>query len=263
MKCCICGTVRECGKYLKDVFSNMEQVGNLFDEYVIILYYDDSKDNTLKLMEEYSRINLKFTYHVNNDPLSIYRTHRIAKGRNYCLQQIREKYSNYEYFVVMDCDDRGSHKMKIELLKYYIKNRIREWDSLSFNFPTEYYDTWALSIGPFVASCHHFENSGLGVTYLNNIIKRINKTQLIPCYSAFNGFAIYKTNKFINCEYDGRFNLNYIPKNLLLQNIRFAGKIKLEITRDRIQDCEHRSFHFQAIQRNHAKIRISPLCLFI
>lgn len=263
MKCCICGTVRECDKYLKDVFSNMEQVGNLFDEYVIILYYDHSKDNTLKLMEDYATKNQRFIYHVNNDPLSIYRTHRIAKGRNYCLQQIREKYSDYEYFVVMDCDDRGSHKMKIELLKYYIKNRIREWDSLSFNFPTEYYDTWALSIGPFVASCHHFENSGLGVTYLNNIIKRINKTQLIPCYSAFNGFAIYKTNKFINCEYDGRFNLNYIPKNLLLQNIRFAGKIKLERTKDRIQDCEHRSFHFQAIYKNRAKIRISPLCLFI
>ena len=37
MKCCICGTVRECGKYLKDVFSNMEQLGKLFDDYVIIL----------------------------------------------------------------------------------------------------------------------------------------------------------------------------------------------------------------------------------
>jgi hypothetical protein len=163
----------------------------------------------------------------------------------------------------MDCDDKGSRKMKIDMLNYYLKNRNSEWDALSFNYPTHYYDSWALSIGPFVASCHHFENAGLGVNYLNNIIKRINKTQLIPCYSAFNGFSIYKTKKFINCEYDGRFNLNYIPKKLLLQNIRFAGKIKSEKKINQTSDCEHRSFHFQSIIKNRAKIRISPLCLFI
>ena len=193
MKCCICGTVRECGKYLKDVFSNMEQVGKLFDEYVIILYYDYSRDNTLKLMEEYAVINPKFSYHVNKDPLSIYRTHRIAKGRNYCLQQIREKYSDYEYFAVMDCDDKGSRKMKINLLEQYLKNRNKEWDSLSFNYPTNYYDSWALSIRPFVASCNHFKERDIGMNYIKKIIQHIDKRKLIPCYSAFNGFAIYKT----------------------------------------------------------------------
>jgi hypothetical protein len=259
MKCCICGTVRECGKYLKDVFSNMEQVGKLFDEYVIILYYDHSKDNTLKIMEEYAAKNPIFNYHINNDPLSIYRTHRIAKGRNYCLQQIREKYSDYEYFVVMDCDDRGSRKMKINLLENYLKNRNKEWDALSFNYPNNYYDSWALSIRPFVASCNHFKQRDIGANYIKKIIQNIDKRKLIPCYSAFNGFSIYKTNKFINCNYDGRFNLNFIPKSLLIENIRHAGKMILSDTNE---DCEHRSFHFQAIRKNHAKIRISPHCLF-
>lgn len=260
MKCCICGTLRECGKYLKDVFSNMEQVGKLFDEYVIILYYDHSKDNTLQLMEEYAAIHSKFTYHVNNVPLSIYRTHRIAKGRNYCLQQIREKYSDYEYFVVMDCDDKGSRKMNIKLLENYLKKRNNEWDSLSFNYPGGYYDSWALSIRPFVASCNHFKDKGIGANYIKKMIQHIDKSKLIPCYSAFNGFAIYKTNKFINCQYDGHFNLNFIPKHLLIENIRYAGKI---ILIDTAEDCEHRSFHFQAIHKNRAKIRISPHCLFI
>jgi hypothetical protein len=260
MKCCICGTVRECGKYLKDVFLNMEQVGNLFHDYAIILYYDPSKDNTLKLMEEYAVKNPRFNYHVNNDVLSIYRTHRIAKGRNYCLQQIREKYSDYDYFVVMDCDDKGSRKMRINMLKDYIQNRNNEWDTLSFNYPTGYYDSWALSIGPFVASCNHFKQRDIGANYIKRVIQRVDKKKLIPCYSAFNGFAIYKTNKFINCEYSGKFNLNFIPKHLLLENIRYAGKMNLS---DTTEDCEHRSFHFQAIHKNRAKIRISPHCLFI
>jgi len=260
MKCCICGTVKNCGKYLKNVFENMELVGTLFDDYVIVIYYDHSQDNTLELMKNYKLTNSKFNYYINSDELSPYRTHRIAKGRNYCLDQIREKYNDYEYFIMMDCDDKGSRKMNIKLLENFIKNRNNEWDSLSFNYPKKYYDSWALSIRPFVFSCNHFKQRDIGVKYLNNIIQKIDKKKLIPCYSAFNGFAIYKTKKFINCFYSGEFKINYIPRKLLIENIRYAGKI--DFTQNK-EDCEHRFFHFQAIMKNQAKIRISPICLFI
>ena len=160
----------------------------------------------------------------------------------------------------MDCDDKGSRKMNINLLKYFITERNEEWDSLSFNYPKGYYDTWALSIRPYVFSCDHFKDPSLGVKYLNFIISRTNKRNLIPCYSAFNGIAIYKTNKFIDCNYCGRFRMDYIPKNLLLENIRYAGKIDFSQNKE---DCEHRFFHFQAVIKNKAKIRISPICLFI
>ena len=260
MKCCICGTVRNCGPYLTNVFNNMELVGTLFDEYVIILYYDHSQDNTLELIQSYKLTNPRVEYYINNDKLSPYRTHRISKGRNYCLQQIREKYNDYEYFIMMDCDDKGSRQIKIKLLEHFIKNRNSEWDALSFNYPTYYYDSWALSIRPFVFSCDHFKDSSLGVKYLNRIMKNIDKRKLIPCYSAFNGFAIYKTNKFIDCNYCGRFRLDYIPRNLLLENISHDGKINFTQNKE---DCEHRFFHFQAIIKNKAKIRISPFCLFI
>jgi hypothetical protein len=53
MKCCICGTVRNCGKYLEKVFSNIEKIGTIFDEYVIIVYYDVSNDNTLEFLKQY------------------------------------------------------------------------------------------------------------------------------------------------------------------------------------------------------------------
>jgi hypothetical protein len=238
----------------------MELVGALFHDYNIILYYDHSQDNTLELIQNYKLNNSRFEYYINNDVLSPYRTHRISKGRNYCLQQIREKYNDYEYFVMMDCDDKGSRQIKIKLLEHFIKNRNYEWDALSFNYPTFYYDSWALSIRPFVFSCHHFKDSSLGVKYLNRIMKNIDKRKLIPCYSAFNGFAIYKTNKFIDCNYCGKFRLDYIPKNLLLENIRYAGSI--DFTQNK-EDCEHRFFHFQAVIKNKAKIRISPLCLFV
>ena len=50
-------------------------------------------------------------------------------------------------------------------------------------------------------------------------------------------------------------------QNLINENIRYAGKFKLSRTNK--EDCEHRSFHINAVLKNKAKIRISPHCLFV
>jgi hypothetical protein len=257
MKCCICGTVRNCGRYLDKIFLNMEIIGSLFTDYIIILYYDQSNDNTLNKMKEYEKKNSKFRFYVNKSKILPYRTHRIALGRNTCLNMIRENYSDYEYFIMMDCDNRCAKDMNINLLKNYLQKNT--WDSLSFNHPDGYYDSWALSKIPYVLSCHHFNDTSEGVRFINKIISQTPKNKLIKCISAFNGFAIYKTEKFINCEYDGRFRLDYIPKELINTNIKISGKMKLSQNKE---DCEHRFFHFSAFLKNGARNRISPLCFF-
>jgi hypothetical protein len=258
MKCCICGTVRNCESFLDKIFSNMELIGSLFTDYMILLYYDQSDDNTLNKMKEYQNKNSKFLFYVNKGELLPYRTHRIALGRNYCLNMIKTNFPDYEFFVMMDCDNRCAKDINLNLLKYYL-HKNTYWDSLSFNHPDGYYDSWALSKIPYVASCHHFSDCGIGVRYITNMINNCPKDQLIKCISAFNGFAIYRTPKFINCIYDGRFRLDYIPKDLLVKNIKYAGKMNLSQNKE---DCEHRFFHFSAFINNGARIRISPKCLF-
>jgi hypothetical protein len=218
----------------------------------------------------------------------------------------------------MDCDDICSRNIKLNLLKRCLHRN--DWDALSFNHPNGYYDTWALSkipyvischhfkdAGqgqrlisniikktpqyklikclsafngfaiyrtkkfincyydtwalskiPYVISCHHFKDAGQGQRYITNIIKKTPQYKLIKCLSAFNGFAIYRTKKFINCYYDGRFRIDYIPKKIIEKNIFYSGGI-LNTTKE---DCEHRHFHIQAVLENNAKIRISPRCLF-
>ena len=257
MKCCICGTVRNCSVFLDKIFSNMEIIGSKFNDYRIILYYDQSDDNTLNKIKEYQTKNNKLVLYENKNELLPYRTHRIALGRNICLDVIREKFPNYEYFIMMDCDNRCAKDMNTNILSYYLKQDT--WDSLSFNHPDGYYDSWALSKVPYVISCHHFNDSAIGIRYITKIIKNTPKNKLIKCISAFNGFAIYKTNKFINCVYDGRFRLDYIPESLIKKNIQYAGKINLSQDKE---DCEHRFFHFSAFFKNGARNRISPLCLF-
>ena len=101
MKCCICGPVKNCAPYLSKIFENIERIGSLFDEYAIIIYYDISKDNTLQMLKNYQTRNPKLQFFVNKFPLSKYRTHNISNARNYCVNAVRSKYSDFDYFIMI------------------------------------------------------------------------------------------------------------------------------------------------------------------
>ena len=259
MKCCICGTVKNVEKYLDKIFSNIEKIGSLFEKYIIIFYYDHSTDNTLQKMKDYQQKvgPDKFIFYVNFTEVSKHRTIRIAHGRNKCLNIIRQCYINYPYFIMIDCDDKCSEDVKLNILQPYLLRN--DWDSLSFN-KTNYYDIWALSITPYIVSFIHFNPRPFNSMqkYINKQLKELPKGQLLKCHSAFNGFAIYRTNKFINCRYDGRIRLDLIPKHILTTNINICKSL---INNEPI-DCEHRSFHLEAIKKNNARIRISSEIIF-
>ena len=268
MKCCICGTVKNVEEYLENIFRNMEKIGSLFDDYVIILSCGNSSDKTIEKIKEYKNINKKVELFVIKKEVNPFRTQRIAFGRNICLDLIRKKYSNYEMFIMMDCDDVCSNEINLPILKKYLFRN--DWDALSFN-KEPYYDTWALSIYPYFFSYRHWEKEE---DAWRNLFKTINEKfekckpgDLVKCASAFNGFSIYKTNKFLNCTYYGHPRLDLIPEDLIKKNIEangfemfFSEEIGNENTK--WEDCEHRSFHMEAIQKNNARIMISPEILF-
>jgi hypothetical protein len=107
----------------------------------------------------------------------------------------------------------------------------------------------------------HFKDWQAWGPFIENIISKTPPKTLISCLSAFNGFAIYKTNKFINCFYDPKVRLDLLPKHLLAENEKVAGPI-LTKGRAGLVDCEHRSFHLMAIGKNGARIRIAPEIIF-
>ena len=259
-KCCICGTVRNCEKYLIKVFNNIETFGNIFDDYKIIISYDSSSDNTLTKLNDYKIFNPnRLILHIEKEPLSNFRVYNIARARNKCLEIIRENFSDYEYFIMIDCDDICSNPVKIDDILYYLTHNI-DWDALTFN-KEPYYDLWALSKYPYSFGCFHFKDYKAWGTFIEKIIKETPPKTLIPCLSAFNGFAIYRTNKFINCYYDPTPRLDLLPKHLLDINEKISGPIFLK-GKSAIIDCEHRSFHLMAINKNDARIRIAPEIIF-
>ncbi len=258
-KCCICGTVKNCAPYLDKVFKNIETIGNIFDDYKIIIAYDKSDDNSLNILKNYYNLYPdKIILHIETEPLSQYRTHNIARARNKCLDIIRDSFANYEYFIMIDCDNVCSEPVKLEYLLYYLISNT-EWDALSFN-KDPYYDTWALSKYPYVFSNMHFRYPERWGLFIQDIIKNTPPKTLIPCLSAFNGFAIYRTNKFISYYYDPKPRLDLFPKYLIDENIKLCGKIYLK-NKAAIVDCEHRSFHLMAVN-DGARIRIAPEIIF-
>ena len=259
-KCCICGTVKNCAPYLEKVFKNIETIGQIFDDYKIIMSYDQSNDNSLQILSDYTTNNgAKMVLHINTEPLSNFRVYNIAKARNKCLEIVRTQFPDYEYFIMIDCDEVCSNRVKLEYLLYYLKINT-EWDAITFN-KQPYYDLWALSKYPYSFSCMHFANWQQWGAFIEEIIANTPPKTLIPCLSAFNGFAIYRTNKFINCYYDGKPRIDLLPKHLLLSNEKIAGPVYLQGKAGLI-DCEHRSFHLMAINNNNARIRIAPEIIF-
>jgi len=260
MSCVICGTVRNCARYLRNIFVNMKKIGSLFNKYHIIICYDNSHDNSLYLIHEFAKHNSNVIVHNNTDVLFKDRTANLSKARNTYLNIIREKFIDYDYFIVMDCDDVCSSSIQLNTLKFHL-SQSDKWDGLTFN-KKSYYDIWALSLNPFYVNCHWFYNYDVYTKYITNLLRNCSSNKYVSCLSSFNGFAIYKTSYFINGIYSDKTidNLKYIPNKKINSNLKIMNnKIKPKLI---IVDCEHKIFHYEAVLKNKARLKISPNILF-
>ncbi len=269
----ICGCVKNCEPYLDGVFNNFEKISKLFNETKIIISYDHSTDNTLEKLNELKKRFVDMEILINNNARSSYNTHNIANARNLIMKYIKndDLSDEFDYFINIDMDNVSSSKINIDNFNmYFNENILNQWDCLTFN-KNDYYDIWALSIDNLIYSCWHFNNPELVIEKMKKYLKyKFDNSKiydLIDCVSAFNGFGIYKKNKFINCEYVSNIfkSIELIGNHKINENIGFLNNLtKTEnfIHTSNFEDCEHRYFHLSAIKKNNSKIKISPLSLF-
>ena len=268
----ICGCVKDTGKYLHDVFKNIEQICSILNDYHIIIAYDTSTDNSLEILRHYKeKYKSKFSLIIGEIEPSEIRTENIANARNSILNEIlRLGQEDFQYFSMIDMDDVCAKHMNIDVLKHIIdKERTTplEWDALSFN-KTSYYDLWALSIYPYTFSVLHYQHTykikqgmlNLLQKQFTDAVKTNGNNGLVNCLSAFNGFAIYRTNKFKNVRYE--WNVRKLLEIYPKQSIDIMSKHVWQEPKPRLDDCEHRYYHIRASLLNKARICISPLVLF-
>ena len=265
--CCL--SMRNTGKYLDKIVSNLDSLSTLFTNFNVICVFDNCSDNTEDLLIEYkkkSTYNVFVVHNINNHhPL---RTVRIANSRNMGLH-IMKNNLNADFHFCIDADDVNVLKWDVDLIKYYLNTD--DWDCLSFNRP-HYYDIWALSFDDYKHHCWGFFNGELVVNHMAHVIvNELNKLkdyELFECFSAFNGFAIYRTNKFDNVMYDGTYTSF---KSLFSdeERVKTLNKLKMELSdavsfNDGLEECcEHLFYHISSIKKNNARIRISKKILLL
>ena len=291
-ECCVIGLcVYNNEPGLPSVLSNIVKImeSNLFYKVTVVAFYDNSSDNSYSILETFKnkyeslcadtfkmiivnntnsrKMRMDFGSGSNSVTrvLDSSRTARIALARNGILHVIRGLHKRgffNKYFIMMDSNEYACvGQINIPTLCSALE-RSDEWDSVSFNREAGYYDYWALSYDPYIYSIYHVMNKNETIhniredfekklKYANS--KNDNKNyDFIPVYSSYDGFAIYKSDKFLNCSYSSNIDIRLFPKKLL------PPKIMNKFT----NDCEHRKFHLEAIKKNKARIVVSPLSIF-
>jgi hypothetical protein len=265
MNIALCFCVRNCEPYLNRIFKNIDDMRKLNFNIFCIFIYDNCSDNSGLLLKEYEKTNNNIIIkEIENT--SPYRTVRIATARNTCLNIVYNYITSIDYHIMIDCDDVCCNPWNLSVLNNVLNNVDNDdWDCISFN-RTEYYDMWALMFDNFRHHCWGFYMDYEAVINImkneinNKLLK--SKTNSIEVMSAFNGFCIYKTNKFKGIHYKGLYyNINLLISNEeLKQTVNyFKSKYKLNVKLDlnpNNECCEHLYYNLCAHKKG-CKIKIS------
>jgi len=239
----LCGVVKDVGKFIVNNINMALKTMKLFTKAKLIIYENNSKDNTKLLLQEYKKndniviISEDIEYETikKNSKIWAYteitgsdhpcRIEQICNARNKIVEEInKSEYDEYTYVVWIDLDSQGWNIQGI--VDSFLQREKYSWDVVCANGigkDKKYYDCYALRddiqlYGPEI----------LGDLFWSNIRKEhleaaIQKEDWIPVYSAFAGIAIYKKELFRECNYDCQVNQDVIEfyKNHFTTNMLY------------------------------------------
>ena len=210
------GTVRNSEQFIKQNLENINKCGSLFKNYSVVIYENDSSDNTRQILNDNKKNNYYYIFEDNIKESS--RTKRLANGRNKVLNKIRElnKDKNYEYMIILDLDDINSYGKFVNTI--YTCFLYDDWDVLTGNQSGNYYDIYALRKKNDVEyDCMKEVYNDMNKTSISytdaynkwavSKMKNYEQGKLLEVDSAFGGIAIYKLSSIPDtCEYKGNYD---------------------------------------------------------
>jgi glycosyltransferase involved in cell wall biosynthesis len=247
----ICSIVRDCQLSLKKNIPRIERLRLLFKDSEVIVFENDSKDNTLKILKNWERKS--YNVHVFSDsfksstiPLkqtgnenpyfSISRIEKMVVYRNMYMHFLNNHGNKRDYVIVIDLDVTN---FCIDGLIHSFGTSI-DWDcisangvSISSNFRKQYHDTYALI---------EYGRINLTQTEQSIMLNRVRFSFLkkgMPFFlvdSAYGGLAMYKWASIQDTYY------SYLINN-----------------DDRVQcKSEHVGLHKRMKENGHNMIFINP-----
>jgi len=252
-KLIIGGCTKNVGRYLPQMFKNIDLLRQWFTDVKVIFAYDLSLDDTYRKLSMYRYENQDDVVILSCNNVHSTRTIRIASARNSIMKYMVEHYPSHDLFCFMDCDDIINADFKKETMEHMVSTWLK-WDSLSFN-REDYYDIWALRYEPYLMSCWAFGNYSRPLVIphiqrdITSKLNQMDRDDLFPVESAFNGFAFFKMDVFKDAVFDGLYH----------HNIGFVNPFGVGFAPSP-DDCEWVNF-FQSAKKKHPNLRvmISPL----
>ena len=237
-KIIITGVCQNIKNYVFNTIHKFIYLSIYFEKIKIIIYENDSTDNTLNELKKFEYIinhinninNIEFII-LNESNIKGKLTQRVSHARNYILKYIESKKLNPDYIISIDMDDILIDFKCSSILYPFFENC--DWSMFGAN-SNIYYDMWALRTlnKPDKDFWDGKKKNNKYIMSKSDILKEyfiIDKdSNPIRVNSCFNGIGIYKYKDIKNCKYNGD------------------------------KTCEHVSFHQEMIRNNNAKLYIHP-----
>ncbi len=110
----ISGLARDVAGILPLTIARIEQMGAMFADYRVVIYENDSRDETARLLTDWAERNhrVDVTIERRGDPINpmtrcLKRAERMAYYRNQCLETIRSRYADFDHAIIVDTDLAG------------------------------------------------------------------------------------------------------------------------------------------------------------
>lgn len=227
----ICGCCRDVEAHLPRVLASMHAIGSQFREYRIVIFENDSRDATRRILEEeHALFPAGITLLLEDNMPSPKRTERLAHIRNRLLETARSiDPGNQGLLLMMDMDDVAAEGTLAETIHTCFDYPYESWDMLAANPRRVYYDVWALRIRhhiefDFAERCTRHSDPVSIRKYFLRFRRRVRGSdRLLPVLSAFGGAALYKMRAL-------------------------QGKHYIGLNDDGGEVCEHLSLHAQMIE---------------
>ena len=108
---------------------HIDKCGNKFKSYKVIIYENDSIDNTRNILNKNKKDN--YFYIFEDKIIEPLRTVRLSNGRNKLLDKVREINidNTYEYLIMLDLDDVNNSGEFVNTIKSNFK--YDNWDVMT------------------------------------------------------------------------------------------------------------------------------------
>lgn len=237
------GAARNCENRIPGTLAKLLELADLFEDYRLKIYENDSNDQTSAICQTAVNENDKITLisETGLDKLLPERTQRLAYARNKLLDETLANRSHFDYICWVDMD--GLVDSRFSTLGFLSNFKYHSvWDAVFPISAPAYYDIWALreqstSPGDIVWRMKHHIPSVISRKDMHTAVQQLGPGSLqgwLSVDSAFGGLGLYTLEAASKGRYIGIVNNEGI--------------------------CEHVPYH-QGLIRSGARLYINPQCI--